>query len=106
MASSNGRPKWDFKHIRDEEFGLAEVQVDIWGGWVFINMDLEAPSLHHYLGVLPAHFERWKPERQNATCGKGHPCNWKVGWEALSSPTTRWRLTRRYCLHGGCGFPV
>ncbi len=77
--------KWDFPHIKEDEFGLPEVQVDTWGGWVFINMDLEAPSLQDYLGVLPSHFERWKPENgyKMIHVEKVIPCNWKVGWEAF-----------------------
>jgi phenylpropionate dioxygenase-like ring-hydroxylating dioxygenase large terminal subunit len=77
--------KWDFPHIKEEEFGLPEVQVDTWGGWVFINMDLDAPSLQDYLGVLPSHFERWKPENgyKMIHVEKVIPCNWKVGWEAF-----------------------
>lgn len=77
--------KWDFPHINAEEFNLPEVQVDTWGGWVFINMDLNAPSLHDYLGVLPSHFERWKPENgyKMIHVEKVIPCNWKVGWEAF-----------------------
>jgi len=53
--------------------------------WVFINMDPEAVPLHEYLGVLPAHFERWKPENayKMIHVEKVIPCNWKVGWEAF-----------------------
>jgi phenylpropionate dioxygenase-like ring-hydroxylating dioxygenase large terminal subunit len=77
--------KWDFSHIKDEEFGLPEVQVDTWGGWVFINMDPDAQPLHEYLGILPEHFERWKPENgyKMVHVEKVIPCNWKVGWEAF-----------------------
>ena len=77
--------KWDFPHINAQEFSLPEVRVDTWGGWVFINMDPEAVPLHEYLGVLPAHFERWKPENayKMIHVEKVIPCNWKVGWEAF-----------------------
>ncbi|MEZ5503400.1 MAG: aromatic ring-hydroxylating dioxygenase subunit alpha [Halioglobus sp.] len=77
--------KWDFPHINQDAFGLPEVLVDTWGGWVFINMDPEAPSLHDYLGVLPQHFQRWKPENgyKMIHVEKVIPCNWKVGWEAF-----------------------
>ena len=76
---------WDFPHVKKEKFGLPEVKVDTWGGWVFINMDPQAPELHDYLGVLPAHFERWKPENayKMIHVEKVIPCNWKVGWEAF-----------------------
>ncbi|MFK8050109.1 MAG: SRPBCC family protein [Halioglobus sp.] len=77
--------KWDFPHIDSNNFELPEVQVDTWGGWVFINMDRNAASLHDYLGVLPSHFERWKPENgyKMVHVEKVIPCNWKVGWEAF-----------------------
>lgn len=76
---------WDFPHVEKDNFGLAGVKVDTWGGWVFINMDRDAPELHDYLGVLPAHFERWKPENayKMIHVEKVIPCNWKVGWEAF-----------------------
>ena len=77
--------KWDFPHIKASEFGLPRVQVDTWGGWVFINMDHDAEPLQDYLGVLPAHFARWKPENayKMVHVEKVIPCNWKVGWEAF-----------------------
>ncbi len=76
---------WDFPHVEKDEFGLPDVKVDTWGGWVFINMDRNAPELCDYLGVLPAHFERWKPENayKMIHVEKVIPCNWKVGWEAF-----------------------
>ncbi|MGI9284518.1 MAG: aromatic ring-hydroxylating oxygenase subunit alpha [Pseudomonadales bacterium] len=76
---------WDFPHIEKSKFGLTEVKIDTWGGWVFINMDPGAPELKDYLGILPAHFERWKPENgyKIVHVEKVIPCNWKVGWEAF-----------------------
>jgi len=76
---------WDFPHIDPDTFGLPQVQVDTWGGWVFINMDPEAISLRESLGVLPSHFERWRPENayKMVHVEKIIPCNWKVGWEAF-----------------------
>ena len=76
---------WDFPHIDRDDFGLPPVQVDTWGGWVFINMDPQAMPLQEYLGVLPGHFERWKPENayKMIHVEKVIPCNWKVGWEAF-----------------------
>ncbi|MGB1142021.1 MAG: aromatic ring-hydroxylating oxygenase subunit alpha, partial [Halioglobus sp.] len=77
--------KWDFDHVSDDQLALPECQVDTWGGWVFINMDPEAHSLQDYLGILPAHFERWQPENayKMVHVEKVIPCNWKVGWEAF-----------------------
>ena len=77
--------QWDFPHIKAEEFSLPRVQVATWGGWVFINMDLEAESLESYMGILPQHFTRWKPENTFKVLHveKVIECNWKVAWEAF-----------------------
>ena len=77
--------KWDFPHVKASEFGLPQVQVDTWGGWVFINMDLQAESLQDYLGILPEHFKRWQPENTFKVMHieKVIECNWKVAWEAF-----------------------
>jgi len=85
-GSFKGAPcQWDFDHVDPDKFSLPPVQVGTWGGWVFINMDMEAPSLADYLGVLPEHFKRWKPEQRYKMVHvqKVIPCNWKVGWEAF-----------------------
>ena len=85
-GSFKGAPcGWDFPHVEKENFGLPEVLVDTWGGWVFINMDRNAQSLNDYLGILPEHFKRWKPENayKMIHVEKVIPCNWKVGWEAF-----------------------
>jgi phenylpropionate dioxygenase-like ring-hydroxylating dioxygenase large terminal subunit len=77
--------EWDFPHIEKETFTLPQVQVDTWGGWVFINMDLQAESLASYLGILPEHFKRWQPENtfKAMHIEKVIECNWKVAWEAF-----------------------
>ena len=77
--------EWDFPHIDKKEFSLPQVQVDTWGGWVFINMDLEAESLPSYMGIIPEHFTRWQPENTYKVMHveKVIECNWKVAWEAF-----------------------
>ncbi len=50
-----------FPPFDDKCFGLSQVQVDVWEGFVFINPDLDAPPLLDYLGPLverlgPYHF--------------------------------------------------
>ena len=85
-GSFQGAPcGWDFPHVDKANFDLPGVLVDTWGGWVFINMDRNAQPLKDYLGVLPKHFERWKPENayKMIHVEKVIPCNWKVGWEAF-----------------------
>lgn len=77
--------RWDFAHIDDEDLRLPEVQVGLWGGFVFINLDPEAPSLETYLGTLPAHFTRWALEDcyKAVHVARIIRCNWKIAQEAF-----------------------
>ncbi|HEX7034640.1 MAG TPA: aromatic ring-hydroxylating dioxygenase subunit alpha [Pseudomonadales bacterium] len=77
--------EWDFPQIDKGDFGLKPVKVGTWGGWVFINMDLDAEPFEDFIGDLPAHFEIWKPEERyiEAHVGKVMNCNWKVCQEAF-----------------------
>lgn len=76
---------WDFPHVDPEEFSLAEVRVELWGGFVFINMDEEAPSLGEYMGVLPEHFSKWDLGERfvELHIEKELYCNWKAAIEAF-----------------------
>jgi nitrite reductase/ring-hydroxylating ferredoxin subunit len=77
--------RWDFPQLTDEGLRLPEARIGTWGGFVFINMDPRAPSLEDYLGVLPAHFARWRLEDcwKSVHVAKVIPCNWKVAQEAF-----------------------
>ncbi|MBS0394221.1 MAG: aromatic ring-hydroxylating dioxygenase subunit alpha [Proteobacteria bacterium] len=77
--------RWDFAHVPEADLRLREARLDTWGGFVFLNMDDAAPPLADYLGVLPAHFARWRLEaRWKAVhVGKVIACNWKVAQEAF-----------------------
>lgn len=77
--------EWDFPHVDKEENKLPQVQVATWGGWVFINMDENAPSLEEYMDVLPEHMNQWKHEQRYVSMHveKVIACNWKVGLEAF-----------------------
>ena len=75
---------WDFPHVDADQFRLPEALVDTWGGWVFVNMDLDAMPLEDYLGGFPAKF----PWRQEDLVTQAHVvkvlrCNWKVALEAF-----------------------
>jgi phenylpropionate dioxygenase-like ring-hydroxylating dioxygenase large terminal subunit len=76
---------WDFPHVDAEHFGLPEVRVGRWGGFVFITMDPDAASLEDFLGALPEHFERWDLENRytEAHVEKLLPCNWKIAQESF-----------------------
>jgi len=76
---------WDFAHVADGGFNLPEARIERWGGFVFLNMDRNARTLAEYLGVLPAHFARWRLEDRFKAVhvGKVIACNWKVAQEAF-----------------------
>lgn len=77
--------QWDFPHVKPEEYSLPEVQIATWGGWVFINMDENAPSLKEYMGILPEHMDQWKHEHRFVSLHieKVIACNWKAAYEAF-----------------------
>lgn len=76
--------KWDFPTV-EGDWPLIPVQVDTWGGFVFINLDPEAGPLADFLGDLPRHFERWPLEKRfkQVHVGKVLRCNWKLAQEAF-----------------------
>jgi len=77
--------RWDFPHVRDEDFQLPEARVETWGGFVFANFDLEAMPLIRYLDKVPVHFEAWPLEQRwkGAHVAKIFECNWKIAIEAF-----------------------
>jgi phenylpropionate dioxygenase-like ring-hydroxylating dioxygenase large terminal subunit len=77
--------QWDFPHVKEDEFALPEVRVATWGGWVFINMDDDAPGLEDYMGVLPSHMDQWKHDQRYvaAHVEKVVGANWKAVLEAF-----------------------
>jgi len=77
--------RWDFPHLNEDNAKLMEVRVETWAGFVFLNMDDDAPSLEDYLGILPEHFERWKLEDcyKVVHVAKVVHANWKLTAEAF-----------------------
>ena len=77
--------EWDFPHVDGETLTLTPVRCDTWGGWVFVNMDMDAEPLPDFLGDLPEHFAVWRPEERyiQAHVAKVMRCNWKVCQEAF-----------------------
>ncbi len=69
----------------DDDLKLSEVLCDTWGGFVFINMDVNAEPLLQYLGkaaeaLTPYEYDKMR-FRFYATVR--FPCNWKVAPEAF-----------------------
>lgn len=77
---------WDFPHVDAKNFSLPQARVEVLGGFVFINMDPQAPSLAEYLGQeAREHIEAWKLENRYVYLhvAKTLPCNWKLAIEAF-----------------------
>ncbi len=77
---------WDFPHVDPEEFSLPEARVETLGGFVWINMDPDAPTLRDYLGPqFMKHIESWKMEDRYIAfhVSKPIPSNWKLNMEAF-----------------------
>lgn len=76
---------WDFPHVNPQAYRLPEVRVELWGGFVFINMDDDAIPLHEYMDVIPEHFRDWDLENRyiELHMAKILPCNWKAAQEAF-----------------------
>ena len=78
--------QWDFPHVDRKKLCLPQARVERLGGFVFINMDPQAPSLADYLGpTAKAHIEAWKLEDRYVYLhvSKRLPCNWKLAIEAF-----------------------
>jgi len=77
--------RWDFTHLDGQDMKLPEAEVGRWGGFIFIREEPGGPSLEEYLGPLPDHFKRWKPEQRVTTAwaAKIVPANWKAAAEAF-----------------------
>ncbi len=78
--------KWDFPHVDSKKFSLPQAKVERLGGFVFINLDLNAPALAEYLGPeAMAHISAWKLENRYVYLhvSKRLPCNWKLAIEAF-----------------------
>ena len=78
--------QWDFPHISPSAWSLPEAKVGTWGGFVFLNPDLNAPPLADFLGnELSDQFTRWPLELRykQAHVAKILRCNWKVAQEAF-----------------------
>ena len=76
---------WDFPQWKDRDMSLPEAKVGTWGGFVFINFDLNSLPLEHYIGPLARDFERYDfANRYKAVhVAKVIKANWKAVAEAF-----------------------
>lgn len=77
---------WDFPHVDPKKYSLPQAKVECRWGFVFINMDLKAPSFADYVGAEAcSHFDNWKLEDRSIYLHvtKRLPCNWKLAIDAF-----------------------
>ncbi|MDA0271829.1 MAG: aromatic ring-hydroxylating dioxygenase subunit alpha, partial [Proteobacteria bacterium] len=77
--------EWDFPHVDKKELDLSSVACDVWGGFVFINLESEPVPLLEYLHPLPAHIDSKVFEDRYVAqhIQKELNCNWKIASEAF-----------------------
>lgn len=78
------REDWQGK-LTDERTALGKVQVDTWGGWLWINLDSQAGPLRDYLEPAATMLDPFKLEDMRPRWRKWviFECNWKVAMEAF-----------------------
>ncbi len=68
-----------------ESIRLAQAQVDTWGGFIFVNLDPAAQSLHQSLGGMIPRWEeyqaQWEDLREVKRYSYDEPINWKIFME-------------------------
>ncbi|MBH0780749.1 aromatic ring-hydroxylating oxygenase subunit alpha [Nocardia bovistercoris] len=71
--------------LTERNDGLNHVNVDTWGGWVFVNMDPECESLREYLSPAADLLEHFELEKMRYRWRRWltFDCNWKVAFEAF-----------------------
>lgn len=76
---------WDFPQIDRAAFSLPQVRVEEWNGFIFVNMDDNAPALTTYLGKMVDQWKDWDfSKRYRAiTVVKEINCNWKAAQDAF-----------------------
>ena len=77
--------EYDWARLRKEDVPLQQVNVDTWGGWVFVNMDPDAEPLLDYLAPVPEYLKPYELERMRFTWYKTirADCNWKTTLDAF-----------------------
>ncbi len=77
--------RWDFDHVRDEQFSLPECRVGVWAGFVMINPDPQAEPLEQFLGEIIEQFSVWDlaDRYTQAHVAKVIHANWKIAQEAF-----------------------
>lgn len=78
--------KEDWQGALEGRCNLARVNVDTWGGWVWINLDPDCEPLQDYLAPIPEMLEPFQLHNMRCRWRKWgiFDCNWKVAMEAFN----------------------
>src|SRR5580698_7881188 len=76
---------WDFPQWEHADINLPQAKVDTWGGYVFVNFDLNAPPVMDQIRPLAEHFVEYDYANRYkaAHVAKVVRCNWKALAEAF-----------------------
>ena len=76
--------KWDFPDV-DASYRLPEINIDRWGGCLFVNPDPDARPLAESLGALVEHFQHFDLANRYTLVrtAKKIRANWKTVWAAF-----------------------
>jgi len=71
--------------LSDSDAALKQAKVGEWGGFIFVNMDLDAEELDTFLDPINARCSNYEFEKLRYRWYKSVvlPCNWKIGIEAF-----------------------
>ena len=74
--------------LTEERTRLAEVKVDTWGGWLWINMDPDCIPLRKYLEPIASLLDPFEFDKMRYRFRQWvvFDCNWKVALEAFLEP--------------------
>lgn len=79
--------KEDWQEALDDNCsGLTPVNVDTWGGWIWINLDADCEPLKDYLDMVPGMLDPFELDNMRTRWRKWgvFDCNWKVALEAFN----------------------
>jgi nitrite reductase/ring-hydroxylating ferredoxin subunit len=84
-ASVTHRDDWGGL-LDDQDLSLKPVRCETWGGWVYINMDLNAEPLESWLGEAAKTLAPFQLEKMRYRWRKYMVinCNWKIALEAFN----------------------
>ena len=105
--------------LNEQRTHLAEVKVDFWGGWIFINMDPNAVPLKEFLDPANTMLDPFELQKMRYKWRQWviFDCNWKTAIEAFMEPYhvagthtqmlehgQYYAYSAAYGLHGVSGF--